>query len=302
MRRCFQIAMIVGLVALGGGALMVGCRPSGAGSASSRIAAGWERFAQGDFAPALAEFEAALAALPGPSPTRLQALYGLATTWNLRRPGENPERAERLYREVIDAAPADDLAAWSLLALARMPLLAPGAAVERPDPTVLSKAYQAVIDRFPFHEAGEQAFLFQQAARLETSQPEQARAALAALDGFRTTHPHSPYTSGAWRLIGHACELLDLPERRLEAVRQEWKTAEVDPLNAGQELALTYWTIATVAEFGAGDFGVAREYYRKLIAEYPDEQRVFLAKQELKRMDELEARLRTEAGARKETP
>ena len=57
-----------------------------------------------------------------------------------------------------------------------------------------------------------------------------------------------------------------------------------------------------MAEFGAGDFGVAREYYRKLIAEYPDEQRVFLAKQELKRMDELEARLRAEAGARKETP
>ena len=34
---------------------------------------------------------------------------------------------------------------------------------------------------------------------------------------------------------------------------------------------------------------MAREYYGKLIANYPTEQRVFLAKQELKRMDDLEA-------------
>ena len=299
MRRYFQIAMIFGLVALGCAALVVGCRPGEAVSSSSRIAAGWERFAQNDFTLALAEFEAALAALPDPSPARLQALYGLATTWNLRRPGENPERATRLYHEVIAAAPDDDLAAWSMLALARMPLLAPGAAVERPDPVALDKAYQEVIDRFPFHEAGEQAFLLQQAVRLETSQPEQARSTLAALDGFLKTHPNSPYTSGAWQLIGHACKLLDLPERRLEAVLQDWKTAELNP---GQDLALTYWRIATVAEFEAGDFDVAREYYRKLIAEYPYEQRVFLAKQELKLMDELEARLRTAEVAGKGTP
>ncbi len=276
--------------------LVTGCQVARAPDPEKRIAAGWVRFSQGDFTLALAEFESALAALPKPSPARVQALYGLATTWNLRRPGEEPDRAARLYREVVDAAPADDLAAWSLLALARMPLLAPGAAVKPPEAAALDQAYQAVIDRFPFHEAGEQAFLLQQAARLTISRPEQARSALAALDEFLKTHPKTSYASGAWRLIAHACQVLNLPERRLEAVLKEWQTTERDPVNPGQELALTYWNIATIAEFEVGDFGVAREYYRKLIREYPAEQRVFLAKQELKRMDELEARLRAEPG------
>lgn len=279
-----------------------GCRGARVPDPEKRIATGWERFAQGDFTLALADFESALNALPDPSPARLQALFGLATAWNLRRPGENPELASRLYRDVIAAAPADDLAAWSLLALARMPLLAPRAAVAKPDPAMLDKAYQEVVDRFPFHEAGEQAFLLQQAARLETSRPELARSTLDALDAFLETHPESHFKGGAWRLIGHACQLLKQPERQLEAVLQEWKHTEIDPLNPGQELALTYWQIATLAEFEVGDFDVAREYYGKLIDAYPRDQRVFLAKQELKRMNELESRLLAETGAPQGAP
>ena len=296
------ITLRAGLALLASVVIWTGCRAAPVPDPEKRLAAGWEHFAQGDFPQSVKDFDAVLRSIPADSPLRPRALYGLATAWDLRRPGDNPELAARLYRDAIEANPGDELAAWSLLALARMPLHAPAAAVTPPDAVVMDKAYQEVIDRFPFSEPGEQAFLLQQAARLESSRPDQARVSLAALDSFLQSHPKSPYTSGVWRLIEHACVLLNLPERKLEAVLQGWKTAEIDPLNPGQELALTYWHIATIAEFDVGDFGVAREYYRKLIDEYPTEQRVFLAKQELKRMDELEARLRAEAAPGKGAP
>lgn len=50
------------------------------------------------------------------------------------------------------------------------------------------------------------------------------------------------------------------------------------------------------AEFDLGDFTLAREFYQKLIKEYPTDQRVFPAKLALKRMDETEAKIRAEIG------
>lgn len=270
-----------------------GCRSEREADPEARLAAGWERFAQGDFATALADFTAVHESLSPGSPLRPGTLYALATVWNLRRPDQNAVRAERYYRQAIEAAPGSDWDAWSRLALARMPLSAPGAAVKPPDPAELEAAYKEVEARFPFHEAGEQAFLFRQAMLLEAPRPE-ARAALEALEGFLQTHPETPYKAAAWKLIGHASLLLGRPGAVVEAAEQEWRTAEVDPLNPGQELAGTYWKLATLAEFEAGDFETARTYYRKLIEEYPRDQRVFVAKQELRKMDELEARLRAD--------
>ena len=63
-------------------------------------------------------------------------------------------------------------------------------------------------------------------------------------------------------------------------------------LTYGLSLVALLGTSGDVAEFDVGDFGLARLYYRKLIEEYPKEQRVFLAKQELKRMDEMEIEIR----------
>lgn len=298
MRRCFQIALIFGLVALGCAALVVGCRPGSTGSASSRIAAGWEQYRQGDFGLAVAEFAGVLSSAPTNSPQRLQALYGLATTWNLRRPGENPERAVQLYHEVIAAAPTSDLAAWSWLALARMK--AARSPDKLPDLSEQLQSYQDVIDRFPLHPAGEQAFLYQQTARVTASRAPPTQAVLAALENFLKTHPQTPHRSAAYRLVAYCYEVLGLKDKLLEATLQEWKTAEVDPVNPGVDLSLTYWRIATIAEFEVGDFALAREYYRKFIEEYPTEYRVFLAKQELKRMDALEAKIRKEFDAKGE--
>ena len=261
-------------------------------SPESHISTGWANYRLGEFSLSLKDFESAAdQSVPG-SVNQLSALYGQATIWCLRRPGEDLEKAEKLYRQVIELAPTNSQAAWCWLSLARIKAMPIGG--EAPDLTQLVQAYQAVIDRFPFHSAGEEAFLFQQAAKLGTPDEAGTREALVALQDFLKTHPQSPWRSEAYALIAHCCLVLGLEDQRLDVVLQAWKPVEIGANNSLQDLSWTYWKIATTAEFDAGDFAMAREYYHKLISDYPSEQKVFLAKQELRRMDELEARLRVE--------
>lgn len=276
-------------------ACATGCRREAGPPAPERVRAGWDWYSQDEFSLAVREFDAALAAAPPGSQVRLQALYGLATTWALRRPGEDKQRAECLYRQIVESAPTNDLAAWSLLAIARMKALVDPTGDTVPTNAML--AYQEVQDRFPAHPAAEEAFLFQQSARLNRPDAAQARSVLAALERFLAAHPQSPNRSFVHRLVSHCCAILGMPEKRLDSEFQSWRSAENDPANPEEDLSWAYWRIATLAEFETGDFATAREYYRKLIAEYPAEQRVFLAKQELKRMDEVEARIRRDLAA-----
>jgi tetratricopeptide (TPR) repeat protein len=288
--------------------MSTGCRREARVDPAQQVETGWSWYRSGDFGLAIKAFEAALANAGRDGLVRQQALYGLASTWNLRRPDEDLERAKQYYDEAIAANPTSDLAAWSLLAVARMQ--AAPVAGEATDVKVQVKAYQDVIARFPFHPAGEEAFLFQQAARLSETGANETADVLAALDAFLDTHPQTPWRSTAYRLIAHCCELLGLKERWVDAAKKEWDFRAIDPRKAAQDLSWKYWRIATLAEFETGDFALAREYYGKLLTEYPTEQRAFLAKQELKRMDELEARVRgqgsgarsQESGARSQEP
>ncbi len=290
LQGCWRAAIFWGCLS----ACLAGCvkSPEKRGSASARLTSGWDNYRLGEFSLALKDFESARAIAPTGSQAFVSALYGEATTWRLRRPGEDLDQAGQLYRQVIDSAPTNDLAAWSWLGLARITALPVDG--EAPELQPQLAAYQEVIDRFPFHPAGEEAFLLQQAAKLATPDEVLTGQVLDALQDFIKAHPQSPLRSMAYDLVSHCCRLLGLEDQRLSATIQAWKTEEIDPDNPLQDSSWTYWQIATLAEFGVGDFAMAREYYGKLIKEYPSDQKVFLAKQEFKRMDELEARLRAE--------
>jgi len=257
-------------------------------SPAALVRAGWDNYRLGEFNSAILLFERA-AELNDPA-----ALYALATAWNLRRPREDRVKATALYRQAIALAPQSDWAAWSLLALARMnATLPPG---KEPPLAERLAGYQAVVERFSRHPAGQEAFLFQQATRLTApgTTSAEAEAVLAQLHLFLRDRPTTSYQSATWCLVAYACEMLGRKQELLAAVIAESETTEVDVDNPRVDLSWRYWRIATVAQFEVGDFTVARTYYRKLIAEYPTEQRVFLAKQQLQRMDKLEEQLRRE--------
>ncbi|MCG3147362.1 MAG: hypothetical protein PCFJNLEI_00801 [Verrucomicrobiae bacterium] len=261
---------------------------AGAGE-TNLVAQGWAAYRLGEFDRATRFFESA-------GPTDAAAVYGLATTWAWRRPKEDRGRAEQLYHEVIRLAPASEWAAWSWLGLARLQHVVPVG--QEPNYPKVRAAYQAVIDRFPRHPASTEAFLQQQATLVAALNPNEARTALAAMEKFLAEQPQSPYVSAVYSLQAECFQTLGEPAAQLAASLRAWETTEVDPENPRSDAAGTYWKLATLAEFEAGDFATARKFYGKLIAEYPKDQRKFPAKQALARMAELESRLRAEGAPR----
>jgi tetratricopeptide (TPR) repeat protein len=247
------------------------------------LARAWQDFLGGEYDMAARGFADTRRAAAKDSPEALLATYGLASVWNLRGAGPDPVRAEALYREVIAAHPKSDAAAWSLLALARMKHVPP--AGQEPDYPAVRKAYAEVIAAFPGHAAAEEALMYQQATLVYTLDRTDAEAALAALTAHLERTPASPFASPMWGLVAECHRTLGDATARLRAEIKSLETKEIDPTNPWSDHAWTYWKIATIAEFEAGDFRTARIYYTKFVEEYPTDNRRYGAKKALERMD-----------------
>ena len=231
---------------------------------TEEISQGWARFRVDDFDEAARHFKRAARQSDGHGAEHAGALYGLASVFNHRRPGADHERARELYEEAADRYPETDAAAWSLLALARLEHLAQWG-LEGDIPEVQA-AYRRVIDRFPHHLAGEEAFLYQQSNILVTLDADViARAALATKEFIRT-HTQSPYRCIAYHVLsacyaemGNQTERLRAKEKALDTIVDD----KVTPVEL--EEMINTWLVAFDAEKEVGDFEMARMYYRRLI-------------------------------------
>lgn len=253
---------------------------------------GWENYRLSEFDRATRFFEQAINGSATNSEAQLQARYALATTWNLRRPGEDRARAVAMYGEILAAEPSRDLRAWTELALARMKHLVPVG--EEPDMGAVRSAYQEIVDKFPGHLAAKEAFIYKMATFIATLEAQQSRYAVACLSKYVSNPANKEFLQPAWSLMAVGHQTLREPERRLAAEIRALQTLEIDPSNPNNELGWAYWNIATIAEFDCGNFPVARVYYNKLLKDYPTDIKVYGTKQALKRMDRIEAELRAE--------
>jgi tetratricopeptide (TPR) repeat protein len=250
---------------------------------------GWQFYRLGEFKRAAALFQPLTETAPAGSDRQLQALYALATTFNLRRPDPDPARARALYEKIIQTAPAHDLAAWSLLALARMQHLVDVG--KTPDYEAVRNAYREVMTRFPGHLAAKEAYIYYYATLMATLEDQPVREAIAALEKFVATEKKE-FLQPAWSLLAVGYTTTGEPGKRLQAEIRSLETTEIDPTNPFNDFAWALWNIATIAEFEAGDPATARLYYRRLIHEYPQDQKVHGARKALERLDELEKNIR----------
>lgn len=256
-----------------------GCDKNRAGDPAEAIAKGWTYYQLAEFDKAVDVFTSALKQTPATDKLHQQALFGLATTWNLRRPDENLPRARQYYSELLKLTPDGELTPWCLLALARMDhLVSPG---EEPNYEAVRKAYQTVLDRFPNHPAADEAFLYQQATLIATLSPDDARNALAALEKYVAARPNSPFRSAYYGEMAYCCSVLrDWPRRLALEIRSLEAQENVKGMPAIDN-AGTFWKIAAVAMYEVGDLATAEKFYQRLIAEYPKDMRVFAARQAL---------------------
>lgn len=291
--KTFRVQMIFAVLLvlyIGGGC----ARKQATGNADELVKEGWSNYRLGEFDRAIAQFDSATQVAAADSPAYLQALYGLGTTWNLRRPGNDPDKARQYFEEILKRDPQGELVPWTLLALARMQHLVPVG--EDPNYDEVRKAYQEIMDRYPGHLAAKESLIYLNATLLATLQEKEIRQAVAALEKFVAENPTGEFVNPAYSLLAVAYMTLKEPDKRLQAEIKALETTEVDPANPFTEFGWAYWNIAAIAEFEVGDLATARKYYTRLITEYPRDQKVFGAKQALRRMDELEARIKAEEG------
>ena len=289
--RTTQVAGFLMAALLACGLSACAKKTSQGGDAAALIGEGWTAYRLSEFQNAALAFDAARASADRGSDAWAMATYGLATTWDLRRPGEDPALATELYREILAAAPGSPMIPWTELALARQQHLVPVG--EEPDYAAVNAAYQHIMEKFPGHLAAKEAFLYLQSIQLAKLDPQSTRAAAEKLQEF-ATREKKEFLSPAWSLLAVAYNTLDQQEQRLHAEKTSFETTEVDPSDPYIEFAWAYWNLATIAEFEVGDFALARTYYNLLLDKYPTDIRVYGCKQALERMDALEAKIRAE--------
>jgi tetratricopeptide (TPR) repeat protein len=286
------------LLAMLGGTLLLlgasGCRPGGDAVAdpAARIGEGWQEYRMGEYNRAAAIFTEVADGVPTDSPDRLRALYGLGCTHWLKLPTPDKPRAQKIFREIQQLAPESEYAAWSELALIRIDHIVPVG--ETPDYPAIRQRYEALYQKSPTLMPGQEGFIYMVGTLIASMKKPQLQEALRRLDEFLRLHPDSPFVSSAWGLRGRACKLLGLRQEMLDAGIKALETIELDPTNPYMENSGRYWGIATTAEFEVGDFALAREYYQRLIDEYPRDRRRFGALEAMQRMAALTAQFDAE--------
>lgn len=249
---------------------------------------GWRQFNIGEYGNALKLFQQA--AYSKDSNISLQSRYAIGITWGLRQGCADKEKAAEIFESIITEFPKNDMAAWSLLALARQKqIVAPD---KTPDYDDVRKAYQRLVDSFPSHPAAEEGLIYQQATYLVSLSKDDARTAIGNLKRFISEKNTSQFISPAWALIAKCHEILNEPEAQLNALKKSLDTQIVDPNDPFVDNSGLYWNIATLAEFGTGDFATARSFYKRMMKEYPQDVRNFSARLALERMDKVEEKLK----------
>jgi tetratricopeptide (TPR) repeat protein len=289
----FVMALVFALPAIG----LVGCQETISKKPDDLVADGWAYFRVGDYEHAVKAYDQALQTCGSDVAVHQNALYGLATVWNLQRPNFDHPLAEKLYNEAYALAPESDTAAWTLLALARMKHLVPpneDKALDdlekvHPDYPPIRAAYQKVIDKFPEHRAGQEAFLYLESTYVTTLDADEAKQAVKAIGDYLAKHPKSDFESALYLLKGSAHYTLAQFAEHLACEIKALETRPIDPSNPNQDYAQPYYEVACVAEFEVGDLATARKYYQKIIDEYPVDIRGAAARAGIRRIGRVEA-------------
>jgi tetratricopeptide (TPR) repeat protein len=275
--------------ALGVALLLGGCAPrpqAGAEAAEARVRRAAASLAIFDFPRALEEFDRALERAEPGSDWWEQARYGRAVALWHRTPGTSDAvaEAERVFQQLAREAEAPSLRLRSLRNLGRMAELHdfPGDAI---DLSTARRYYEEVIRIAPdSSEADEVAVRLAGTYFHEFEDRERVAAGVRLLMEWVERRPQNPSAGAMWLLIGDLeREVLN----RTPAALAAYQKADAAGLPDRTGAAAVYWRIAQVAE-SVQRADVAREYYRRIILEFPVTGRTWEARRALARLEKVE--------------
>jgi len=208
---------------------------------------------------------------------KAEALFGRAFLYEHRRPGEDFSAARKTYLEVADRFPDSPLAARALVARGRC------YEIERDNEDVAKarEAYEGAARRFPASEAAAEAKLRLAMTYALKMQPAPSREGATRLAAWLAEYPEHPYATGVWIVLGRTClDVLDEPERALKA----FIAADRLGIKSASLRSDVYYRIAWIAHKAIDKPETARKYYGKIINEFENDPRAYLAGLELKKL------------------
>ncbi|MBI4976086.1 MAG: tetratricopeptide repeat protein [Spirochaetes bacterium] len=286
---------------------VTGCAARGSALApdeASRLCkSAWTSFSRGFFRGAEKEF---LTVVQGTETDKSQsaslasALYGLGIIYNF---GDRIDRSKavQFYERAVAVGGTNDMAAWAMLARARLYEVVPMG--QKPDYEAARKEYRAVMARFPNHPAAEEAFLYLSTTYLITYNIDDARKALVEIETYIKNRPTTLYKERLYDILANAynnitmnlnakmtiAERMEIRKKGFDIGRERLKLLEADTKNpVANDIAAMLWTLGTSAELNLGDLPLAKNYLNDLVKRYPYDFRAPLAAIELKRIERIE--------------
>lgn len=258
------------------------------------LSGAWRSLQLKDFTAAAEQFQEVVKSTNPECDEYLEGLYGWAMSLWLASPVQPSPQAAALLDRIVALREDHELAAWSLLAQARMKSAFLSG---DQDWNTVRAAYQKVLDRYPNSAPASEAFLYQQATWLSTLKKEDAQAVLDACDRKLATESDPAQAFYLHQMRAMACQTLGDPVRQLVSELKCLENPESKPdmrihLTQAKAQPSAYWHAAVIAQYSVGDFATARRIYQRLIEEWPEEQRVLRAQAALAEMDQIEKELR----------
>jgi len=299
VRRCFKSAcwgcsrmaavrIVFGLLV----GMLAGCPgETVSDTPETLVAEGWRQYELTEYDDAVELFStAADKAEPG-SDIQLKALWSLGVTWDYRRPGNDSAIARQCFEKILAINPESSWAGWAALSLVRMRHVQ--ATMENLPFEDLLPLYDSVIETYPDHPAAQEAMMFKAETQFVIEGDANVQGAIETLEKLLATYPDTPWKGYVYRFLAGGYERTKQYDKMVQTTEKQVLYFQ-DSKGFLFDKPREYYRLAACAEFLAGDFDMARRYYRKLIEDYPFNFRVFPAKQALERMDQLEAQVRRE--------
>lgn len=232
---------------------------------------GWQELRYANWPKARDLLEQAIAESPK-TEIKAEAMYALATLWQIRQPGGSYAEAERLYARVAREFPDTPAAPWALLALAR---LADMPEYERDRNVDLARQlYREVLQRYADHVVADEATLRLAMTYLEKIGDTASEDIGAAMLARCIAEKPKNYLVYAMHLV-----LGDLAQRRQEYPRAvgHWIAADPGIIGASDRAAL-YYKIGYTAEHNLKDYALAGHWYDRIVTDVKRENRYYIAK------------------------
>lgn len=250
------------------------------------LALAWKKFQEGEIDAAGRMFQSIGSKAPTGSEERWKALYGEANWRAFSEKDRDVGKAVELFRKVEDGVPPEDeLAAWSAFEAAQLGFIE--TTYSERDYAMASKSFLETHRKYPESAAGDEAFVVGMNLARLASEPSWTEV-IAECEEFLRKRPEGPWTSRVLLLMAEGFAKLGEFQKQRDCLARSLAVEGLRQGTLSRDNSTDIWNIAYLSEFEIGDFVTARKFYTRLIEEYPRDNRVFLARKAMERMEEIE--------------